>query len=70
MINQEIRQKSAISAEAKTVLDVASQKLNLSARSYMRADKVARTIANLESSPGIEAAHITEALQYRAHHIA
>jgi magnesium chelatase family protein len=68
MTNQEIRQKSAISAEAKTILDVASQKLNISTRSYMRAVKVARTIADLESSPGIEAAHITEALQYRAHH--
>jgi len=27
--------------------------------------KVARTIADLESSPTIEVAHITEALQYR-----
>ena len=69
MSNQEIRQKSAMSAKAKAILDVAAQKLDLSARSYMRAVKVARTIADLEASPSIETPHITEALQYRAHQL-
>jgi predicted ATPase with chaperone activity len=31
----------------------------------MRCIKVARTIADLEESAGIEVPHITEALQYR-----
>ncbi|HSX04923.1 MAG TPA: hypothetical protein VLF69_00410, partial [Candidatus Saccharimonadales bacterium] len=51
---------------AKQLLDAAAAKLNISARAYMRAIKVARTIADLDSSAVIAQAHITEALQYRA----
>lgn len=65
MSNQEIKQLSLLTPEAKAVLNMASQKLNLSARSYMRSVKVARTIADLEGSKQIETHHITEALQYR-----
>ena len=41
------------------------QKMNLSARSYHRLLKVARTIADLEGSPQIMEAHIAEASCYR-----
>lgn len=47
------------------LLTQAVNRLNLSARSYHRTIKVARTIADLAGSEGIEAPHIAEALQYR-----
>lgn len=66
MSNRELKQLSTLTPEAKELLDLASQKLNLSARGYMRSLKVARTIADLENSETIEPAHITEALQFRS----
>jgi magnesium chelatase family protein len=65
MTNRDIKSRTSLSAEAKTILDLASAKLGLSARSYMRVAKVARTIADLDNSETIKAPHITEALQYR-----
>ena len=41
------------------------ERLDISARAYHRILKVARTIADLESSPGIEQNHFTEAVSYR-----
>ena len=39
--------------------------MNWSARAYHRVLKVARTVADLEASEGIEIAHVAEAVQYR-----
>ena len=50
---------------AKGLLQTATQRLNLSARAFHRIIKVSRTIADLESSEGINVAHLAEALQYR-----
>lgn len=69
MTNQDIKTKSNITAEAQTVLNQAAQTLSLSARSYMRVIKVARTIADLAQSTDLKTTHIAEALQYRSHNL-
>ncbi len=65
MTNADIKKYSLVDDEAKELLNSAAAKLNISARSYMRTVKVARTIADLESSIPVTAAHISEALAYR-----
>ena len=47
------------------LLKQAISKLNLSARSFHRVVKIARTIADLEPSIKIKSNHVAEALQYR-----
>ena len=54
-----------LSKESKKVLIIASKKMNLSARSYTRIQKIARTIADLDNSDKIELNHLAEAMQYR-----
>lgn len=50
---------------ATALLKTAIQKYRLSARSYHRVLKLARTIADLDGAEKIEPAHVAEALQYR-----
>lgn len=65
MTNKEVRELANLSTSAKALLDNAAEKLNISARSYVRSVKVARTIADLSGELSIEPEHISEALQYR-----
>ena len=51
--------------EADRLLRRAFDRFGMSARAYRRVLKVARTIADLEGSAAIAAAHVAEAIQYR-----
>lgn len=63
--NKDIHKFASLDTVAKDILDNASAKMNLSARSYIRSIRLARTIADLENSLEILPEHISEALQYR-----
>ncbi len=65
MSNREITNKGGLTPEARTFLETAAQKLALSARSYMKVIRVARTIADLDGSKAILKSHMSEALSYR-----
>lgn len=52
--------------ECKEILELAFNKLGLSARAYTRILKVARTIADLDNKNNIEKNHLLEAIQYRS----
>jgi magnesium chelatase family protein len=51
--------------KAKNLLDCLIDKYDLSARAIQRVRRVARTIADLDARPTIEAEHFAEAFQYR-----
>lgn len=65
MANKDIKKFCKLSQECISLLQMAVTKMNLSARSYNRIIKLARTIADLEESEEIKSNHIAEALQYR-----
>jgi len=62
---RDIKNYLVLTDEIKDLMKKASDKLGLSARSFHKVLKVARTIADLEQSSNIEKEHILEALQYR-----
>jgi magnesium chelatase family protein len=50
---------------SRSVLGQAMTEMGLSARAYDKIRRIARTIADLEGSEGVQTGHVTEAVQYR-----
>ena len=64
---KELRQFCALSPEGEELMHQAFDAMGLSARSYDRILRVARTIADLAGSETIEPEHVAEAIQYRTY---
>ena len=62
----QLEQQAVLDATAQNILQLAQQRMNLSARAYHRVLRVARTIADLAQSEHIQAQHVSEALSYRS----
>ena len=69
MTPEELRRACALSDDCAALLEEAFDAMNLTARSYDRILKVARTIADLEGAETIGLAHVAEAIQYRTYQI-
>jgi len=65
MKNSHVKKYCKLVKEVEQILAQAAAKFQLSARSYMKMIKVARTIADLEGADEIGIPHMAEALQYR-----
>ena len=65
MGNKEIKAFCVLDENSIKLLSLAVVKMNLSARSYNRTIKLARTIADLEGLNKINSTHIAQALLYR-----
>ncbi|MDR2338359.1 MAG: YifB family Mg chelatase-like AAA ATPase [Deltaproteobacteria bacterium] len=65
MTSSELKKYCVLNAACEKLLESANKQLNLSARSYTRILKLARTIADLAEAANISEAHLNEAIGYR-----
>jgi magnesium chelatase family protein len=66
MNSRQLRRYCVLDAESQGLPQSAMEELGLSARAHDRILRVSRTIADLEGSEQIRAAHLTEAINYRS----
>ncbi len=66
MTEKQIRTFCVIDEESHQLMEMAIEKLGLSARGMNRIMKVSRTIADLDGREKIESMHVAEAIQYRS----
>ena len=66
MSNRQIKKYCPIGRDSHGLLEMAIDKLGLSARAFNRILKIARTIADLEGASDISVHHVSEAIQYRS----
>ena len=62
---QHVTFASPVDDAGQKLLEMVVDKLGMSARSYSRILKVARTIADLTGEENIQRGHLAEAIQYR-----
>lgn len=62
---KQLEQHAVLDSTAQNMMNMAQQRLNLSARAYHRVLRVARTIADLALEERIQTQHLSEALSYR-----
>jgi len=67
MGTKELRKYCSLSPESDMLMKAAFDSMGLSARSYDRILRVARTIADMEGADNIGPEHIAEAIQYRTY---
>jgi magnesium chelatase family protein len=66
MTEKQIKNFCSIDEESHKLIEMAIEKLGLSARAVNRILKVSRTIADLENNEAIKPSHVAEAIQYRS----
>lgn len=66
MTNKQIKEFCQLDGDSRRLIEMAMDKLGLSARAYTKILKVARTIADLEGEEDIRSYHVSEAIQYRS----
>jgi len=66
MTGKQLRAFCPLGAESQKLMEMAVDRLGLTARAYTRVLKVARTIADLDGEADIAPQHVSEAIQYRA----
>jgi len=67
MGQEELREFCALSPECEGLMKMAFERMGLTARSYDRILRVARTIADLDGAEDIGPSHVAEAIQYRTY---